>query len=73
MPWLRKRDVHPHRMSRFKLIVIFYSVTAEIEGEDRTLIAGAKFGIAKLDPETGKLEYISELWQTSDGEGKAER
>jgi hypothetical protein len=37
------------------------------------MIVGAKLGFARLDRTTGKLSYIREAWNESDGPGKAER
>lgn len=45
-------------------------MTAEIEGDEKNLIVGAKYGIARLDPETGKLDYLRKVWNEQDGSDK---
>lgn len=48
-------------------------VTADIEGRDDILLAGAKDGITKLSLTTGKHEYIAKFWNQNEGPEKVRR
>ncbi|PGH08760.1 hypothetical protein AJ80_07798 [Polytolypa hystricis UAMH7299] len=54
-------------------------ITANIETTETSqanagkIIAGAKYGFATIDEQTGAVEYIKKIWTEADGEGKEER
>ena len=47
-------------------------VTADIEGSNQVILAGAKDGITKFDLQTAKHDYIRKYWD-EDSPGKAKR
>jgi hypothetical protein len=48
-------------------------VTADIEGRDDIILTGAKDGITKFDLTCGKHEYITKLWDESEGPEKVRK
>ena len=52
---------------------ISIGVTADIEGSDEVILAGAKDGITKFNIQTAKHEYLAEFWNESDGPDKAKK
>ena len=48
-------------------------VTADIEGSDEVILAGAKDGITRFNTRTGHHEYITKLWTEEEGLEKAKR
>lgn len=50
-----------------------HSTTADIEGNEDEIVVGAKHGYAIMNRKTKKLEYITKVWEKSDGEGKDKR
>lgn len=46
-------------------------VTADIDGLDEVILAGAKDGITKFNVKTAKHEYIAKFWNEGDGPNKA--
>ena len=49
------------------------STTADIDGLDDEIIAGAKYGYALMQRSNGRLNYIKEVWDERDGPGKDKR
>ena len=50
------------------------SVTADIENASgNTIVVAAKYGFAKLDRSTGKLEYLKRVWEEKDDIRKADK
>lgn len=43
-----------------------FGVTADIEGSDTEIVAGAKDGYVRFDLTTGKQEYLAKLWDQDD-------
>ena len=52
---------------------IALGVTADAEGLDGTIVAVAKDGFTKFDPETGKHEYLRKIWDAQDPVDMVER
>ena len=46
-------------------------VTADIEGLDEVILAGAKDGITKFNLQSAEHEYLAEFWNKGDGPDKA--
>jgi hypothetical protein len=46
-------------------------VTADIDGLDEVILAGAKDGITKFNVKTARHEYIAKFWNEDDGPNKA--
>lgn len=47
-------------------------VTADIEGSDEVILAGAKDGITKFNITTAKHEYVAKYWNEHDGANKVQ-
>ena len=47
--------------------------TADIEGSETEIITGAKYGYAKLNKQTGELEYVARFWDEKEGKEKEHR
>jgi hypothetical protein len=45
-------------------------VTADIEGSDEVILAGAKDGITKFNVKSAKHEYVAKFWNEADGPNK---
>ena len=50
---------------------ISIGVTADIEGSDEVILAGAKDGITKFNVQRGQHEYLAKFWNEGDGPDKA--
>lgn len=46
-------------------------VTADIEGSDEVILAGAKDGITKFNVKSARHEYVARFWNEDDGPNKA--
>ncbi|KAF8417040.1 hypothetical protein EV426DRAFT_698962 [Tirmania nivea] len=72
--WLTESPVHDQRTGHLQLRTIlprptedieedqyveYVGCIALIEGDERHLLLGAKRGVAKIDVETGKMEYLN--------------
>lgn len=57
-----------------RMHVDFYaSITADIEGAEKDIIVGAKYGYALLNRSTGQINDLKKIWDERDGPGKEER
>ena len=45
-------------------------VTADIEGSDEVILAGAKDGVTRFNVNSAKHEYIAKFWNEKDGPDK---
>jgi sugar lactone lactonase YvrE len=50
---------------------ISIGVTADIEGSDEVILAGAKDGITKFNVNSARHEYVAKFWNEDDGPDKA--